>query len=83
MANCAHDQDMFQSTPLREGRPNRHMPLEVRPQFQSTPLREGRRVPGPKLQTLILFQSTPLREGRHDMMSGGLWSEEVSIHAPA
>ncbi len=56
--------EMFQSTPLREGRLFRGDEVLVLELFQSTPLREGRPYITPHTYAMIVFQSTPLREGR-------------------
>ncbi len=55
----------FQSTPLREGRPNRPKNGGCCYVFQSTPLREGRQPSDATPSKRLMFQSTPLREGRH------------------
>ena len=58
------NEDVFQFTPLREGR-QAPAPAPAQTQaFQFTPLREGRRAPPTRRSQLILFQFTPLREGR-------------------
>ncbi len=60
---------LFQFTPLREGRPipgrNSAAPII----FQFTPLREGRLKPVLLFDKLIQFQFTPLREGRRGRKS--------------
>ena len=54
----------FQSTPLREGRPQGQGQQGDSWRFQSTPLREGRLFEGDVVRFPAKFQSTPLREGR-------------------
>ena len=75
---------IFQFTPLREGRRftiNSVSPVVL---FQFTPLREGRldnaeRLPIP----LTAFQFTPLREGRPKRRRSLGQIAKISIHAPA
>ncbi len=56
--------NIFQFTPLREGRPRIDYCNSVKKPFQFTPLREGRPF-GPECKGhWVLFQFTPLREGR-------------------
>ena len=78
---------MFQSAPLREGRPGRAAVSAAQGVFQSAPLREGRPLPAGNVAVfdVHLFQSAPLREGR---LGGGdnyllKDSPRVSIRAPA
>ena len=56
--------DVFQFTPLREGRLLKQVGLEARFLFQFTPLREGRRHSVRRRSKPARFQFTPLREGR-------------------
>ena len=56
--------EIFQFTPLREGRPGAGGIRYMQHQFQFTPLREGRRQMYHNCQANGLFQFTPLREGR-------------------
>jgi len=81
---AAHDV-LFQSAPLREGRPVLEVEWLPRLGFQSAPLREGRLAvstiltgaPGP-------FQSAPLREGRPVAVRPAvIMGDSVSIRAPA
>jgi len=73
----------FQSTPLREGRPQCPRKAQNAPRFQSTPLREGRQLAGHRLGYEMGFQSTPLREGRRRIGRHHAVALGVSIHAPA
>jgi len=53
---------MFQSTPLREGRPKQQVSAINTYKFQSTPLREGRQNIGfPKAKPLIVSIHAPAR----------------------
>ena len=75
---------LFQSTPLREGRPaHGHLVPVTFDVFQSTPLREGRRFLQCRETRCNRFQSTPLREGRLIRRRQGSRRVIVSIHAPA
>ena len=56
--------EVFQFTPLREGRLDFFVVLESPMQFQFTPLREGRRKRISVTLGMKEFQFTPLREGR-------------------
>ena len=58
-------ENMFLSTPLREGRPWPETDVIRWQQFLSTPLREGRLLEACRLAWRGMFLSTPLREGRH------------------
>ena len=55
---------VFQFTPLREGRPFVAFRQRFPCKFQFTPLREGRRSLTRRKAAVPLFQFTPLREGR-------------------
>ncbi len=74
---------MFQSTPLREGRPRMQSKAQCGQMFQSTPLREGRRC-AVQVERHEFFVSihAPARgatsSNRVYSIGGG-----VSIHAPA
>ena len=80
--SIAHTHSMFQSTPLREGRPFCPIHPITQSLFQSTPLREGRREYDVAICRLSEFQSTPLREGRRPVCDC-TGKPIVSIHAPA
>ena len=56
--------NLFQFTPLREGRRDRLYADGGRAEFQFTPLREGRPAAGQAWRGYNRFQFTPLREGR-------------------
>ena len=58
------DVDIFQFTPLREGRHALISAAERAVLFQFTPLREGRLASAGSGRNRQLFQFTPLREGR-------------------
>ena len=74
--------ELFQFTPLREGR--RIMPTGENKdgEFQFTPLREGRLQNRRKNVICLLFQFTPLREGRHSPALRKWMRVRISIHAP-
>ena len=55
---------IFQFTPLREGRPMQMQQANCCCEFQFTPLREGRRLTYRGRYVSTKFQFTPLREGR-------------------
>ena len=59
-----NDLDLFQFTPLREGRRRANILTQLNELFQFTPLREGRPEKGAYLRAMHRFQFTPLREGR-------------------
>ena len=75
--------ELFQSTPLQEGRPMTVTPGSRKTKFQSTPLQEGRRVMRVLIINGLVFQSTPLQEGRRIKGLGKMVDSGVSIHAPA
>ena len=75
-------ENLFQSTPLCEGRPLLSYRLYTIAPFQSTPLCEGRREPVVGQEWGFLFQSTPLCEGRQYASVNNATGEFVSIHAP-
>ncbi len=56
--------ELFQFTPLREGRPFYAMQIMLGNKFQFTPLREGRHSSIVGMKCWSPFQFTPLREGR-------------------
>ena len=57
--------DLFQFTPLREGRPGKNRRKHPSSKFQFTPLREGRQEEHDAFTAFLkAFQFTPLREGR-------------------
>ena len=69
------EKEMFQSTPLCEGRPGSRHGGVLAYWFQSTPLCEGRQLRYVWLYKCRAFQSTPLCEGRrcaiiHDVGRG-------------
>ena len=67
-ATATYQRDVFQFTPLREGRQDAPFRIICGQLFQFTPLREGRpRRSLPECE-FLLFQFTPLREGRHAIM---------------
>ena len=59
-----HGGELFQFTPLREGRPLRFSFPHATRVFQFTPLREGRHSAKIAIYCRDIFQFTPLREGR-------------------
>ena len=74
--------DVFQFTPLREGRPELRIVKQRTYAFQFTPLREGRPVRPPEVYAPHYFNSRPSARG--DEISAGrdvaFWL--ISIHAP-
>ena len=63
--------NVFQFTPLREGRPDGSVILRRTPKvFQFTPLREGRHFPLPRPPTIIYFNSRPSARGDPANWSG-------------
>ena len=74
---------MFQSTPLREGRPCRSRRSAIPASFQSTPLREGRlRLSAKYVYAPDVSIHAPARGATGDT-GGNKVRSEVSIHAPA
>jgi len=73
---------LFQSTPLYEGRLCAVDCDDKDYQFQSTPLYEGRLPEASRTMTDRVFQSTPLYEGRLMFRSPVHSRVSVSIHAP-
>jgi len=75
--------NMFQSTPLREGRPVIVMVKRSVHQFQSTPLREGRLSSTTTIKAFSAgFNPRPCARGDH-VHYYGFCGDAVSIHAPA
>ena len=74
--------NLFQFTPLREGRPAVLRVVFLPFVFQFTPLREGRHDDGTRVLKSYLFQFTPLREGRRDRLRNSRDCPHISIHAP-
>ncbi len=73
---------MFQSTPLREGRPGIISNFELTIKFQSTPLREGRPLRAIASSQAARFNPRPCARG--DSIFFFMSSSDcVSIHAPA
>ena len=75
--------NLFQFTPLREGRLFPLGLVTVNLGFQFTPLREGRPGSLPMYSPCLIFQFTPLREGRRSARNGRDQLRLISIHAPA
>ncbi len=73
---------MFQSTPLREGRPDASNAAFAAALFQSTPLREGRRQPRPLVLWKCVSIHAPAR-GATLILKPYNSLFAVSIHAPA
>ena len=72
----------FQFTPLREGRPPSWAPFAQNVDFNSRPSARGD-VSGTKTpQQLFVFQFTPLREGRQFSCPQTSLCKGISIHAP-
>ena len=74
--------ELFQFTPLREGRHLSRWQTPFPTSFQFTPLREGRPFERGNTRRLDAFQFTPLREGRHAARQHRRQGARISIHAP-
>ena len=76
------DVDIFQFTPLREGRPRRRSRWKHLRQFQFTPLREGRLCGTSRVRAVIHFNSRPSARGDVRRRHARAQVLSISIHAP-